>query len=403
MIGRALRGPRANGNAEAHIVNVRDEWTNLTDLLEPPEVLDLSITRVERDRRRPGRVGDPWELPEIEDADGQELPAAVQAEAERTLRENQLFLDQVQRNQVLHPAVRLSVSRLAGWYQLSDRTISVFEHQLPGFETLLDDSYYDLRGFALLSAFDDLPPPHPSQRVLRAFVEHARTFGEPEFHAFNDRSLPLVVAQELSTGSWTEPEVEAHVRNAWSGGAVRLQMSLLEFEEAVDTERRRLRRRHRNETSGLDPEDVNPVEHEPNLLKLRRADRDLKPILADVVKWMDESIPHLSERLRPLPKIAWTRRPIGSMLGYWTLRTHGRAKGTAEIRINALLNTTKANVSDDMLRYLVYHELLHHVLSTRGHDVGFRNYEAKWPDAAALDAAFDTLHERCDTNPASYR
>lgn len=402
MIGRALRGPRAGGSAEAHIVNVRDEWTNLPDLLEPPEVLDLPNITIARDRRRPARAGDPWELPEIEDADGQDLPAAVQAEAERTLKENQALVTAAQDSARPGP-VRLSISRLAGWYQLSDRSITVFEHQRPGFDALVADADWDLRGVALLSAFDDLPPPYPSLRAVRAFVEHVRAFGPPDFHPFNDRSLPLAVAQQLADGSWTEAQIESHVREAWARGAIRLQMSLLEFEEAVDSERRRLRRRLRAETSGLDPEDVTPKESTRSLPKMRRAERDLDEVMREVVAWMEASVPHLAKHLRPLPRIDWTRRPIGSMWGYWTLRTHGKAKGSTQIRINRLLSTTRTNVTDEMLQYLVYHELLHHVLSTRGHDVGFRNYESKWPDAARLDAEFDTLAERFDTDPASYR
>ncbi len=92
---------------------------------------------------------------------------------------------------------------------------------------------------------------------------------------------------------------------------------------------------------------------------------------------------------------------VGSNFGYWTLGS-GRTALKPRIVINKVLSTHKAKVSDEMLAYLLYHELLHEVFPTRGHDQGFRNYEAKWPDAVRLDALFDTLNEQYDLRPESY-
>ena len=55
-----------------------------------------------------------------------------------------------------------------------------------------------------------------------------------------------------------------------------------------------------------------------------------------------------------------------------------------------------------MLGYLLYHELLHHILPSQGHDAEFRELEAHWPDAIDWDLRFDTLHEHWDTRPESY-
>ncbi len=61
-----------------------------------------------------------------------------------------------------------------------------------------------------------------------------------------------------------------------------------------------------------------------------------------------------------------------------------------------MLRAPEANISDELLAYLLYHELLHHVLPGQGHDAQFREFEAKWPEAQDLNLVLDTLHEKWD-------
>ena len=76
------------------------------------------------------------------------------------------------------------------------------------------------------------------------------------------------------------------------------------------------------------------------------------------------------------------------------MRNTGQLKGERIIRVHAALRTPKSQVSDRMLAYLVFHEMLHDLLPGQGHDAEFRRLESRWPDANALDVEFDTLHER---------
>jgi predicted metal-dependent hydrolase len=80
----------------------------------------------------------------------------------------------------------------------------------------------------------------------------------------------------------------------------------------------------------------------------------------------------------------------------------GKGEARATIRVNRLLRTPAEHVSDEALAYLIYHELLHHLLPGHGHDATFRDYESRFPDAEAHDHFFDTLHEHWDTRPESY-
>ncbi len=336
MIGRALRGPRVGGDAEAHIINIRDHWTNLGDILEPPEVIELPDVKV-NNQRRVARWLDIWDLPPITDADGQDLPAAVEAEAERIVTEADHALEALgkaaspdhetanrpprdplspaERERFLHPTVSRVVAPLAGWYQLSDRRVTVYLHQVTGFEALIANAEQSLQGTAMLSFFKDIAPPLPSGSAMRDIRDHVRNFGEPEFHAFNDQSLPYVVAGELTKGAWTSEERMEHVRRRWGSGAIRVQMGLQEFEEAVDEDVRRRLRRARHEATGLNPEAVRVIpKSETKLPKLPKADRDLPDIQRAVFAWMKENTPTLVEGLRKLPTATWSESPTASTL-----------------------------------------------------------------------------------------
>jgi len=95
-----------------------------------------------------------------------------------------------------------------------------------------------------------------------------------------------------------------------------------------------------------------------------------------------------------LPRVNWTRRPITSSWAYWSWRRTTRARDKPVIRVNRALQALHRQVSDELLVYLVWHELCHHLLPGRGHDAEFRRLEALWPDHLVLDNELDTLHER---------
>ncbi len=301
MVGRALRGRLAGGSDVAHIVYIRDQWEGLGDLLEPPEVLEVVDIETRTDRPRPGRWGDPWELGDlpIVDDEGQTLPASVGVEVERMVSENRQHLERVQDEEDRDFPVRLTTSALVGWYELPMRRIAVFEHQRAGFDAVIESAGENLQGSAVSQAFDDIAPPRPSRRTILELREHVQTFGVPRFTPFLDRSLPRSVAEILSTGSRTDAEVGELIRTTWRTGAARLSMSLREFEEEVDAERRRLRHKAQGEPGGLSPESAGTV-HEPwDLPTLPFVERDLKPLVSDVLAWMAEETPTLVDRISP--------------------------------------------------------------------------------------------------------
>ncbi|MGE3327159.1 MAG: DEAD/DEAH box helicase, partial [Acidimicrobiia bacterium] len=125
MIGRVLRGPAANGDAFANLVNFRDVWTNFGEILDPSDVI-----------RHLGRSsGDGSDRPPRGNAraeDGGEVPSDVEAEIQRQL---EAFRAKINEAIEREPSVAsidplITCVRLVGYYQLPDRVIPVFDHQL---------------------------------------------------------------------------------------------------------------------------------------------------------------------------------------------------------------------------------------------------------------------------------
>ena len=61
-----------------------------------------------------------------------------------------------------------------------------------------------------------------------------------------------------------------------------------------------------------------------------------------------------------------------------------------------MVASTHTQITDELLQFLPWHELSHHLLPGRRHDAEFRRLESTWPDFTRLDYELDTLHERFD-------
>ena len=150
------------------------------------------------------------------------------------------------------------------------------------------------------------------------------------------------------------------------------------------------------------PEAPLPQSVSSGLRRLPRFERDLTGPTNLALEQCKVLLPEeLRERLDP-PPIDWSERVTATNFAYWAIKPTGKSKGRQTIRINRLLRCNPKAVSDEMLAYLIYHELLHHLLPGQGHDAEFRELEHRWPEAPVLDAMFDSLHERWDTRPGRY-
>lgn len=62
-----------------------------------------------------------------------------------------------------------------------------------------------------------------------------------------------------------------------------------------------------------------------------------------------------------------------------------------------MLGASLVQIPDEVLEYLFWHEVVHHLLLLgQGHDAEFRRLEAVWPDSERHDLFLGTLHEGYD-------
>jgi hypothetical protein len=401
MVGRVLRGPLAGGEPEAHVVHFRDVWKNLPDILSPEEVLPAVQQGPE------GRDAPRWTPGPIVDDSEEPLPPGFAAQVARLLAQARSLFDLSDddpfNDRPLAPLV--FGSRIVGYYDAGELLVPVFEHQTDAYEQLLADALESkLKGTAFLSYFEDTPPPYPHQRSLRVLVELTREYGEiPVLKQSSATIGPRVAANAvLRAGPLTDEQRADIIMRHYVCSINRAVFPSIEhFEDAVNQELRQLRRA----VPRLEAESpIRAGEVDASALPvLPRADRVLKPILEETIARARGLLPpDLGELLHRPPRVAWTKRFSQSTWAHWSLQLTGPAKGTAIIRVNRVLQTPAQHVPDEMLSYLLYHELLHHVLPGQGHDAEFRYFEALWPDAARWDCEFDTLHERWDLRPKSY-
>lgn len=401
MIGRVLRGPRAGGESMAHVVYLRDQWLNFGDLIEPGDIIPELP-----DPPDSGNGSDISPLPKIIlDDSGIEIPPSAQREIQRlfdTWRNSANLYDDDPTND-RSPDPLLTASHLCGYYELPSRCLPVFDHQQAALRRLLDDCLnYDLKGYPFLSYFDELPPPYPTQRTLKELVEYTRETNEaPPFVELNSAINADVAAEKIiQAGSLTADQRARITREIFNSGLARVTYPSLEhFEQAVDSKIRDLLASKPRFTPERRLEQV-PRSSE----KLPRYKRDLKPICEMTIDTARRILdPEHAERLTDVPEPEWTSKVVGSTWAHWTIDTHGQNAGRQRIYVNRMLRTRRKEVPDEALAYLIYHELLHHLLPGQAHDAEFRRLEALWPDSGRWDLFFDTLHEKWDTRPARYR
>ncbi|GAA1243461.1 hypothetical protein [Oryzihumus leptocrescens] len=256
--------------------------------------------------------------------------------------------------------------------------------------------------------FDDLPIPQPVVSDVKAVVEFCRSerVAPPLVKVRSVLSLNRIIAELRDAGPLSEDERLKLLREAYESSLARMAYaSFWLFYDAVNQESAR-----QSDLLG-NPENVDhPAPGSTSTLPLlaRRSDRDLlEPFRRTAHRGrqiLRDAAPEVADLLQPalLPPISWTRHPISGAWAFWNVQLQGKGKGKGRpiIEVNCALQAPKTQISDELLEYLLWHELVHHVLPGRGHDGEFRRLECLWPDFARLDHELDALEERFDMSKA---
>ena len=394
MMGRVLRGVHAGGDAHAHIVYLRDQWGDFLDAIEPTELPPS------RGGAAAGAAGQSVELPPVYDDSGELIGLDLLA---------QLTRDVLRTEATLPVTVAVTAAELVGYYELGDTNLLVLAHQKEAFVEVIDHALAKgaFQGRGPLSFFEDLPAPTPGTRGLSALIAWIREYQmEPHFHALHASLDPRRFAAELRTA----PAMTVDGRSSWlrkryeTSAIGALFANCEQFEEAVEDALRDLQRAETDRRPHASPEgSIHPSDGK-GLRPLPSAQRDLNSLLDKVAErardlLVDEfpADAALETRLDVGElTIRFSKRPLQYAWAYWNIRLRGNAAGEPMIVVNKLLETTAEAVPDSVLEYLIYHELLHHLLPGQGHDGQFRRLEELWPNIDRNELALMTLHERWD-------
>ncbi|MCA0329709.1 MAG: DEAD/DEAH box helicase [Actinobacteria bacterium] len=391
MIGRVLRGPSSGGGAVAHVVYLRDEWANFDDVLEPGELPDIPTVG------SPGTdAKEALKLPPVRDEDGVPVPDDVLAQLQRAYRRRVARIP-------LDPATSRTV--LVGYYVTATSNVPVMEHQRDGYSRLIKHTLAGagFQGRPPMSFFEDDHPPYPTDRQLKDVRSHVELTGEePPFVAMVAPVDPRAVAEEIRRRPLTDRQREALLKERFETTLARVAYKSLDhFEEAVERELRELRQAARAGRNPSNPERPSPPA-KPTSEKVTlwrdplRPEPDIRVVVERARELLDgvESVETLFNDGYVPPPVRWTEGDVTSTWAHWSLKMTGRNRGQAAIRINRRLQARKSQISEDLLEYLVFHELLHDLLPGRGHDAEFRRLESLWPGADQHDLMLDTLYEK---------
>jgi len=397
MMGRVLRGVHAGGSPEANIVYFRDQWANFDEVVEPGELPGFASTLAES-----SQVG----------ADTHPLPPILDESGTRSIGEDvlaQIGRMYADRTHVLPIDPASMGIRLVGYYQLDESNVPVMEHQRDDYHELIKrvlrgDSF---QGTPAMRMFEDDQPPYPTSRAVNMVIDYVRRFEEsPPFHEIRAALSPRDIAQELrNLPAKTDSEGETWLVDRYESSLARLVYATFEhFEEAVDRELRELRQAERSGARPSNPERLVVQSSGTSRKPLTRRSSRKLPSKSAVLRAIRETLALQSVLVRldttDVPQFLWTDHPIKNAWAYWSLPTTGKSKGKPIIRVNKALQAPATQVGDDVLMYLLYHEMLHHLLPGQGHDAEFRRLEALWPNADELDRRLDTLHEEFEINAA---
>ncbi len=352
MIGRGMRGTYAGGTKQAYIVDFCDKWETFNSWLNPEWLIDTQIEADAPENGRKQKVNTefiPWDMvKDIYDAIA--------------------FVD---------GKLNSNISIPYGWYSLwngsEDVPLIVFEDQYSCYEKLYTDKTTLLKsGKPSIAALKQyyfggfVTPVKDSDLAL--FWENIKDNEEkPAFFLFEDRGQidPYVVAEHIVKEKIFQQDYTEEVFNKYpmAGG---IYGTLVKYNEVIS----------QIINHKLFPPSQEAVVEFPIELIPFAIDKphDLQALTKEVI---DEMFGGVFDRLR---EICWTVKPMKRYFGI--CYNDGEQ---IDVKINLLLNSSQ--VDKEVVKYIIYHELLHRDNMT--HNAEFRLVEHKYPNYTELERVLD--------------
>lgn len=373
MVGRALRGPAANGNPVAHLVTFADTW-RIFSPIEPNILIHAeSLT--------------------------DEAPDVTSAQKSRITIEEELVLAayQLLRDRFMGETMRRFSCVPAAWYswtdddaeQVEQRRVLVLDHQSAGFTTMaaafaagelqvpaIGEPISVMFAEGVLDRFfadsaDPLPNPYDIRDLLDAWRRKvdvsSATFAERE--AFNPRNLASAyIGEGINDKEQVERLSQLLEANPVCSAAYEGRIDLL-LQEVNQAKEILLRPRSKPKVA-LAHDARKPL---PAPWPAGAPGYDLQAIYNRVCA----SSRHFSKGAPPIAGIRFSRRPLVRLWGQMHYERN-------QIMLNSVLNSPQVPVV--VIEFLVYHEALHADMPHAGHNRDFRAREARFtPSTEAVE------------------
>lgn len=385
MIGRALRGPKANGTELAYIVSFHDKWEIFASWLDPKE-LDIFD-----DDGNDEVLDEMEELPEVEtnmeNLEALAKPINVEQITELvtediiSVREVYLKLYHLMKANLL--SEEKQTASVVGWYSVinddgEDVKLLVFDTQLSSYDSISKNIKFLVNRATpelLLDIYFDNCESKPDEIELQFLVDYIDEFCEmpPYFEITKLKLLdPSEIYITMNKLFSEDEDKENWLKRLYDSNSVLQQIYhyFFAFKKTVLD-------------AGNENVDANIVTAQAEREKYNYVENyyDLNELLNEVV----DMFPKLTTD--NLIKIAWSN----DFIIKWCAKCSNviiDEKVYFQINVNKIFSSP--NIDREIVKYLIFHELLH----SNGywnHDIDFRNREWQYPNSAEYDGILDTL------------
>ena len=361
MIGRGLRGPKAQGTAMANIVDFCDKWETFNKWLNPEFILP-DVTGEEKER-----------IPKKVDL------IRFPVEAIGAIYRGITYAGDSSMNS--------SMSLPCGWYVCQnddgDQDVLVFEEQLDGYQAMAqmlqmqDVAEFQTDAVSLMNRFFGGFQMPPYYHDLELFYGHWKATNTiPEYHEFEERDA--IDTSEITKNMLAEnvgvADMQRYVRDTYEQHSSIIENIYGDFEIYFRRVMECLMNSGQSTNSSMFIKPM-PVE---NIPFDRTPYYDLQELYQEVCQ------ERFGGTYEGIESVDWTDRAYTSFYGKYYIG--GR------IRINSLLNSQ--DIPRDVIKYVIYHEMLHR--DNLFHDKAFREKEHEYPDYVKWDRFLDNTMGKFD-------
>jgi superfamily II DNA or RNA helicase len=387
MIGRALRGPLAGGNEEAHLVTFLDTWQQF-DVLETEYVVGRGEVEAEPAKSRlPAKL-----IP---------ISAELVREAYRLVQSN-----------VRGSFEGVSQCLPHGWYiweedfenDVQRRLVLVYENQRAGYEAF-DADYSDIAKIPaevsedlacdlVRRFFGDSPDPLPRWSDLQAILDGRRKGSRVHFYTFEEKTAfdPAKLAARFFAQDVGAQKQVAELQALWDGNDVCKLIYRGDFKSFVEDVNRELT----NLTEGRKTPPSKPI-FIPKV-KQQHAKRfpEGEPgySLTEIKDAVLAQPRHFPEGAPVIRELRYAAKPLSNLWGFYQFTNRA-------VVINPEVNSP--DVPRYVLEFLLYHELLHALMLSAGHNRDYRARERLFTPSPEAIADAEARGHTCGTSKDAWR